>query len=63
MADLTPNPDLRKKRLKFRILETQLGMERLDLRKAEIAEEVVKIDENLSLMQKSIDELTKEIGD
>ena len=47
MADITPNLDLRKKRLKFRILETQFGMERLELRKAEIAEEVSKIAEKV----------------
>ena len=63
MADITPNPDLRKKRLKFRVMETELNMERLAIRKAEIAEEVSKIDENLGLLAKVIDDIKKELGE
>ena len=63
MADITPNPELRKKRLKFRILELELNMERMDVRKAEMDEEKAKIDENLTATQKAIDDIKKELGE
>jgi hypothetical protein len=47
MADIMPNQELNKKRLSIRITEMKLQLERLDLRKLEIADELRKIDENI----------------
>jgi hypothetical protein len=47
MADITPNLELNKKRLSVHVTEMKLQLERLDLRKLEIADELRKIDENI----------------
>lgn len=47
MADILPNQDLNKKRLSVHITEMKLQLERLDLRKMEIAEELRKIEDNI----------------
>jgi len=47
MADNTPNQDLNKKRLQVHVTEMNLQLERFDLRKMEIQEELRKIDENI----------------
>lgn len=45
--DITPNMDLRKKRLVVHICEMELQLERFDLRKLEIQDELKKIEENI----------------
>lgn len=47
MADLGPNQDLNRKRLQVHITEMKLQLERFDLRKMEIQEELRKIEENI----------------
>ncbi len=66
MADILPNQDLNKKRLQVHVTEMKLQLERFDLRKMEIAEELRKIDENIkassldiSSTQESIDKIGK----
>jgi len=66
MADIDPNKELNKKRLQVHVTEMKLQLERFDLRKMEVAEELRKIDENIaatnldiSKTQESIDKLGK----
>jgi hypothetical protein len=66
MADLDPNKELNKKRLSVHVTEMKLQLERLDLRKMEIGEELRKIDENItatnldiSKTQESIEKMGK----
>lgn len=47
MSDIAPNLELSRKRLSVHVTEMKLQLERLDLRKLEIAEEFRKIDENI----------------
>lgn len=47
MADILPNMDLKKKRLHVHIVEMQLMLERYDLRKLEIQDELKKIEESI----------------
>jgi hypothetical protein len=63
MSDITPNLDLRKKRIQVKISELALNVERMDLRKMELAEEGAKIDENLLATTKAIEALNKELGE
>lgn len=58
-----PNKLLRKKQLNVRLLELQLNLERMDLRKAELEEEKRKIDANLEATNLAIEEIKKEIGE
>ena len=62
MSDIMPNPDLRRKRLQVRINELKLNIERMELRKLELADELSKIDENIVLTNKAIAESQKELG-
>ena len=48
MADIDPNKELNKKRLQVHVTEMKLQLERFDLRKMEVAEELRKIDENIA---------------
>ena len=66
MADIVHNQELNRKRLQVHITEMKLQLERFDLRKMEVAEELRKIDENItatnldiSKTQESIDKLGK----
>jgi len=66
MADIGPNFDLNKKRLSVHVTEMKLQLERFDLRKMEVAEELRKIDENIaatnldiSKTQESIEKMSK----
>lgn len=54
MADILPNMDLKKKRLLVHISEMELMLERYDLRKLEIQDELRKIDENIQATQADI---------
>jgi phage-related tail protein len=47
MADLGPNQELNRKRLQVHVTEMNLQLERFDLRKMEIQEELRKIEENI----------------
>jgi len=47
MSDIDPNLELNRKRLSVYVTERKLQLERLDLRKMEIAEELKKIEENI----------------
>jgi hypothetical protein len=60
--DITPNLDLRKKRLVVKVNELKLNLDRMELRKMELADELTKIEENTVATLKAIDELQKEIG-
>lgn len=63
MSDLDPNKDLNKKRLQVHVTEMKLQLERLDLRKMEMAEELRKIEENIKAtnfdIQNTQDAITK----
>lgn len=66
MADIIPNLELNKKRLQVHVTEMKLQLERFDLRKLEMQEELRKIDENIKATnldigntQESIDKLGK----
>jgi hypothetical protein len=66
MADIDPNKELNKKRLLVHVTEMKLQLERFDLRKMEVAEELRKIEENIAATnldikktQDSIDTLGK----
>jgi hypothetical protein len=63
MADIMPNQDLAKKRLSVHVTEQKLQLERLDLRKLEIADELRKIEENIKAVnldiQNTQDSITK----
>jgi hypothetical protein len=63
MADLGPNLELNKRRLQVHVTEMKLQLERLDLRKMEIAEELRKIEENIKAtnldIQNTQDSITK----
>lgn len=48
MADLDHNKELNKKRLQVHVTEMKLQLERFDLRKLEVAEELRKIEENIT---------------
>lgn len=54
MADILPNMDLKKKRLLVHISEMELMLERYDLRKLEIQDELRKIEENIQATQADI---------
>ena len=63
MADIDPNKDLNKKRLQVHVTEMNLQLERFDLRKMEIREELRKIEENVKAttldIQNTQDSITK----
>ena len=66
MADIGHSQALNKKRLQVHVTEMKLQLERFDLRKLEVAEELRKIDENIaatnldiSKTQESIDTFDK----
>jgi hypothetical protein len=63
MADLDPNKELNRKRLSVYVTERKLQLERLDLRKMEIAEELKKIEENIKAtnldIQNTQDQISK----
>lgn len=65
MADKMPNLDLTRKRLSVHITEMKLQLERMDLRKLELAEELRKIEENIeatNLDIKNTEESINKIG-
>ena len=62
MTDITPNLDLHRKRLSVHITEMKLQLERLDLRKLEIADELHKIDENVKAMNLDIQNTQDQIS-
>ena len=47
MADIMPDMNLKKKRLFVHVREMELMLERYDLRKMEIQDELKKIEENI----------------
>jgi hypothetical protein len=66
MADIGHSQELNKKRLQVHVTEMKLQLERFDLRKLEVAEELRKIDENIAATnldiaktQESIDNFSK----
>lgn len=54
MADIMPDMNLKKKRLQVHIYEMQLMLERYDLRKMEIQDELKKIEENIQATNNDI---------
>jgi predicted nucleic acid-binding Zn-ribbon protein len=62
MSDLDPNLELNKKRLSVRVTEMKLQLERLDLRKLEIAEELRKIEENIKATNLDIQNTQEQIS-
>jgi hypothetical protein len=48
MADIGHSQELNKKRLQVHVTEMKLQLERFDLRKLEVAEELRKIDDNIA---------------
>ena len=61
MGDIAPNTELIRRRLKLKKSELAVSMERLDLRKLEILDEVKKIDDNINLTRQAIEELDIEL--
>lgn len=61
MADIMPNLDIRKMQINIRISEMELNLQRMTLRKMEIADETKKINENMEATKKVLEELKKEI--
>lgn len=48
MGDIMPNAELNKKRLSVHVTEMELQLQRYDLRKLEIKDEITKIEENIT---------------
>lgn len=61
MADIMPNLELNKKRLSVHVTEMKLQLERLDLRKLEIADELCKIEENIKSINLDIQKTQDQI--
>jgi len=61
MADIITNLELRQVRLKVKIAEMQLNLQRMDLRKMELDDEKRHIDENIIATHKTIQDLQKEL--
>lgn len=61
MADIKPNRDLAKRRLEVQKSELRLSLERMDLRKLEIADELRKIQDNIAATEKAIQGLDLEL--
>ena len=63
MADIMPNAELNKKRLSVHVSEMELMLERYDLRKLEIQDELRKIEDNIKAthedIQKTKDSISK----
>jgi len=62
MADIMPNQELHKKRLSVHVTEMKLQLERLDLRKLEIADELRKIEENIKAINLDIQSTQDQIS-
>lgn len=62
MADIQPNMELHRKRLTVHITEMKLQLERLDLRKLEIADELRKIEENIKAINLDIQNTQDQIS-
>ena len=62
MADKMPNLDLTRKRLSVHITEMKLQLERMDLRKLELAEELRKIEENIDATNLDISKTQEELN-
>lgn len=62
MSDIKINLDLRQRQIKLRIMELELNMERMSVRKAELDDEKSKIDTNIEATQKAINDLQKELN-
>lgn len=63
MSDIKPNTSLRRLQLQVRVSELNLNLQRMDLRKAEIDDEKVKIELNIEATQKAIQDLKSELGE
>jgi hypothetical protein len=61
MSDITPNLELNKKRAQVHISEMKLQLERFDLRKLEIQEELRKIEENIKATNLDINKTQESI--
>jgi len=61
MSDKQPNLELRKRQIRLRIMELELNMERMSVRKDELDDEKRKIDENLEATTKAIIDLKTEL--
>lgn len=62
MADLDHNKELNKKRLQVHVTEMKLQLERFDLRKLEVAEELRKIEENITATNLDISKTQESIN-
>jgi hypothetical protein len=62
MADIKPNLELRKRQIQVRILELQLNLQRMDVRKMELDDEKSKIDTNIEATKIALKDLEKELG-
>lgn len=61
MGDIKPNLNLHSKRLSVHISEMKLQIERLELRKFEIQDELNKIDENIKASLLDIEKTQEQI--
>lgn len=57
MADIMPNIDINKKRLKVKLIELQTNIERMELRLMELDEEKSKVLDNMEITKKAIKDL------
>lgn len=62
MADLDHNKELNRKRLQVHVTEMKLQLERFDLRKLEVAEELRKIEENITATNLDISKTQESIN-
>lgn len=62
MADIGPNTVLNRKRLQVHMSEMKLSMERMELRKMELMDELKKIDENVQASQAEIQKIQSQLN-
>ena len=62
MADIKTNLDLRKRQMNLKVMELQLNLSRMEVRKMELDDEKSKIDTNMEATQKALDDLQAEIN-
>lgn len=61
MADIAPNTELSRRRLKLKKSEMSLQIERLEFRKLEILDETSKLDANIAATRVAIEEIDSEL--
>lgn len=63
MSDQAPNISVEKMRVEFQIEENKLNVKRVQLRQAELRDELSRLDESIGSLELARKELTKQLGD